>query len=124
MQHWGIPTYSKNVEAARAFLKDSYYNLDFQKAVTVAGNGYNLPTFTALDADDSAWPTDPNLVAGRTLAKTARVPGYAGPFTRSVGQSMDKFLVINMFAMVAQGTAPKEAITKTIDEMNVILKGA
>lgn len=124
MQHYGIPTYSKNVEAAKTFLRDAYYSLDFQKAVTVAGNGYNLPTFTALDDDDSAWPTDKNLAAARTLAKAARVPGYAGPFTRFVGQSMDKFLIINMFADVARGTSPKEAITKTVDEMNVILKGA
>lgn len=90
----------------------------------IAGNGYNLPTHKALDADDAAWPADPNLAAARSLAAAARVPGYAGPFTSNVGQSMDKFLVINMFASVAQGTPPKDAITKTVDEMNVILKGA
>jgi multiple sugar transport system substrate-binding protein len=122
MQFWGIPTYSANVEAATAFLKDAFYSVDFQKQVTVAGNGYNLPPHHGLDADDSAWPSDPNLAAARTLADTVRVPGYEGPFTSAVGQSMDKFLIINMFASVAQGTDPKEAIAKTIDEMNVILK--
>jgi hypothetical protein len=122
-QFYGIPSYAKNVEAAQAFLRDAYYNLDFQKAVLKAGNGYNLPTFTALDKVDDAWPTDPNLAAARTLAPATRIPGYEGPFTRFVGQSMDKFLIINMFASVAQGTSPKEAIAKTIDEMNVILKG-
>ncbi|GAB4555199.1 MAG: ABC transporter substrate-binding protein [Anaerolineae bacterium] len=124
MQHYGIPTYSTNVEAARAFLTDAYYATGFQKDVLIAGNGYNLPTHKALDADDAAWPADPNLAAARSLAAAARVPGYAGPFTSNVGQSMDKFLVINMFASVAQGTPPKDAITKTVDEMNVILKGA
>ncbi|MBX3086281.1 MAG: extracellular solute-binding protein [Anaerolineae bacterium] len=122
MQFWGIPTYSANVEAATAFLKDAYYGTDFQKQVLIAGNGYNLPSHHGLDADDSAWPSDKNLAAARTLAGAVRVPGYAGPFTSAVGQSMDKFLIINMFASVAQGTEPKEAIAKTIDEMNVILK--
>lgn len=122
-QYWGIPTYSSNVPAAEAFLRDAFYNLDYQKTALLAGNGYNLPPFTALDKVDAAWPSDPNLKASRSLAATARIPGYAGPFTRAVGQSMDKFLIINMFASVAQGLSPKEAITKTVDEMNVILKG-
>jgi hypothetical protein len=51
------------------------------------------------------------------------MPGSPGPFTTAVGQSMNKFLIINMFAAVAQGTAPKDAIAQTVDEMNNILKG-
>lgn len=124
MQYWGIPTYSSNVEAATTFLKDAFYSEQFQKDVLIAGNGYNLPAHHGLDKDDSAWPTDPNLAAARGLADAARAPGYAGPFTTSVGQSMDKFLIINMFAAVAQGTEPKDAIKTTVDEMNAILQSS
>jgi multiple sugar transport system substrate-binding protein len=122
-QYWGIPTYSKNPEAAKAFLRDSYYTLPFQIAFTKAGNGYNLPSFGALEKEDSAWPTDPKLAAARTLAKGVRMPGYAGPFTQLIGQSMNKFLIIDMFAKVAQGTAPKDAIKWAVNEMNVLMKG-
>ncbi|MCC7447011.1 MAG: extracellular solute-binding protein [Anaerolineae bacterium] len=121
MQYWGIPTYAQNVEAAKAYLRDSFYDTKFQTAWTKAGNGYNLPPFPALDKIDEAWPTDPNLASARTLAKTTRMPGAPGPFTPAVGQSMNKFLIINMFAKVAQGTAPKDAIKATVDEMNAIL---
>jgi len=124
MDYWGIPSYSANVPAARAFLRDSFYTTDFQAAWTKAGNGYNLPAFNALEKNDAPWPTDPNLAAARTLAKSARMPGSPGPFTQTIGQSMNKFLIINMFAAVAQGSSPKDAIKKTVDEMNVILKGS
>ncbi len=123
VDYWGIPTYSANPPAAKAFLRDSFYNLDFQSAWTKSGNGYNLPAFGALEKVDAPWPTDKNLAAARTLAKNQRMPGSPGPFTPAVGQSMNKFLIINMFAAVAQGTSPKDAIAKTVNEMNVILKG-
>ena len=122
MQYWGIPTYSKNVEAAKAYLRDSFYDLRFQAEWTKSGSGYNLPAFAGLEKNDSAWPTDPKLAAARTLAKSTRMPGYAGPFTPAVGQSMNKFLIIDMFAKVAQGTAPKEAIKWAVNEMQVVLK--
>lgn len=122
--YMGIPSYSQNIPAARAFLRDSFYSLDFQSAWTKSGNGYNLPAFGALEKVDTPWPTDVNLAAARSLAKNQRMPGSPGPFTPTVGQSMNKFLIINMFAAVAQGTAPKDAIAKTVAEMNVILKGS
>lgn len=120
MLFWGIPTYSANVEAAKAYLRD-FYNLDFQAEWTAAGQGYNLPPFPGLDDVDAAWPSDPNLAAARTLPRTVRLPGYSGPFTTGVAESMNKFLIINMFANVAQGMDIQEAIDSTVDEMNVIL---
>ena len=123
-EYWGIPSYSQNPAAAAAFLRDSFYTLDFQTAWTQAGNGYNLPAFGALEEVDEAWPTDPNLASARTLAETTRVPGWRGPFTQAIGESMNRFLIINMFAAVAQGTAPQDAINMTVDEMNNILQSA
>ena len=123
-EYWAIPSYGKNPDAAKAYLRDAFFDLKFQSAVTLAGNGYNLPPFAALEGDNSAWPTDPKLAAAKTLAKTARVPGSPGPFSPQVGQVLNKFILIDMFAKVAQGTAPKDAITGAVNEINVILKGA
>lgn len=122
--YWGVPTYAKNPDAAKAYLRDAFYDLNFQAQLTKAGNGYNLPTYAGLETNDSAWPTDPKLAAARTVAKVARVPGAPGPFTPALGQVLNKFIVIDMFAKVAQGTAPKDAITGAVNEINVILKGA
>ena len=124
MQFWGIPTYSKNVDAAKEYLRAAFYTKDFQTAWTKAGNGYNLPPFPMLDTVDAAWPTDPKLASARTLAKTARVPGSPGPYTSVIGAAQNKFIIIDMFAKVAQGTAPKDAIAFAVNEYNVLLKGA
>jgi len=123
MQYWGIPTYAKNVDAAKAYLTDAFYTKDFQTAWTKAGNGYNLPPFPMLDSVDAAWPTDPKLASARTLAKSTRMPGSPGPFTQVVGAAQNKFIIIDMFAKVAQGTAPKDAIAFAVNEYNVLLKG-
>ncbi|MGI8688216.1 MAG: ABC transporter substrate-binding protein [Thermomicrobiales bacterium] len=123
MQYWGIPTYAKNVDAAKAYLTDAFYTKDFQTAWTKAGNGYNLPPFPMLDTVDAAWPTDPKLASARTLAKTTRMPGSPGPFTQVVGAAQNKFIIVDTFAKVAQGTAPKDAIAFAVNEYNVLLKG-
>lgn len=122
MDFWAIPNYSQNPAAAAAFLRDSFYTPEFQTAWTQAGNGYNLPAFGMLEEADDAWPTDPNLASARHLAATSRVPGWPGPFTQEIGESMNRFLIINMFAAVAQGTSPQDAINMTVDEMNNILQ--
>jgi multiple sugar transport system substrate-binding protein len=123
MEYWGIPTYAKNVDAAKAYLTEGFYNKDFQTQWTKLGNGYNLPPFPMLDNVDAAWPTDPKLASARTLAKTTRMPGSPGPFTQVVGAAQNKFIIIDMFAKVAQGMAPKDAIAFAVNEYNVLLKG-
>ena len=122
-QYWGIPTYAKNPDAAKAYLREAFYTQDFQTTWTKAGNGYNLPPFGMLEKVDAAWPTDPKLASARTLGKTTRLPGSPGPFTKSVGAAQNKFIIIDMFAKVAQGTSPKDAIAFAVNEYNVILKG-
>lgn len=124
MLFWGIPTYSKNPDAAKAFLREAFYTPEFQTLFTKAGNGYNLPAFGLLDNVDGAWPTDPKLASARTLAKTARMLGSPGPLTKVVGASQNKFIIIDMFAKVAQGSSPKDAIAFAVNEYNVLLKGA
>ena len=49
--------------------------------------------------------------------------GSPGPFTQVVGAALNKFIIIDMFAKVAQGTAPKDAIAFAVNEYNVLLKG-
>jgi len=124
MQFWGIPTYAKNVDAAKDYLRAVFYTKEFQTAWTKAGNGYNLPPFPMLETVDAAWPTDPKLAAARTLAKTTRLPGSPGPYTKTVGAAQNKFIIIDMFAKVAQGSSPKDAIAFAVNEYNVLLKGA
>jgi len=122
MQFWGIPTYSKNVEGAKEYLRAAFYSKEFQTTWTKAGNGYNLPPFPLLDTVDAAWPTDPKLASARTLARTTRLPGSPGPYTSMIGAAQNKFIIIDMFAKVAQGTAPKDAIAFAVNEYNVLLK--
>lgn len=123
MQFWGIPTYSKNVDAAKEYLRAAFYTKDFQTAWTKAGNGYNLPPFPMLDTVEAAWPTDPKLASARTLAKTTRLPGSPGPYTSAIGAAQNKFIIIDTFAKVAQGTAPKDAIAFAVNEYKALLKG-
>ncbi len=123
MQFWGIPTYAKNVDAAKAYLTEAFYTKDFQTAWTKAGNGYNLPPFAMLESVDAAWPTDTKLASARTLAKTTRVPGSPGPYTSVVGAAQNKFIIIDTFAKVAQGTSPKDAIAFAMNEYTTLLKG-
>ncbi len=123
MQFWGIPTYAKNVDAAKEYLRAAFYTKNFQTAWTKAGNGYNLPPFPMLETVDEAWPTDAKLASARTLAKTTRLPGSPGPYTGAIGAAQNKFIIIDMFAKVAQGTSPKDAIAFAVKEYSVLLKG-
>jgi len=122
----GIPAYSKNPDAARALLRDCIFDqkMSFLGNYSKLTNAYILPPFGGLEKNPAVWPTDPKLASAPTLGKNARVPGYAGPFTKIVGQSMNKYIVIDMFAKVAQGTAPKDAISWAVNEVNVLIKGA
>ncbi|MDQ2787775.1 MAG: extracellular solute-binding protein [Chloroflexota bacterium] len=123
MLYWGIPTYAKNPDAARAYLTEGFYTKDFQTAWTKAGNGYNLPPFGLLETVDAAWPTDPKLALARTLGKTTRMAGSPGPYTSVVGAADNKFIITDTFAKVAQGTSPKDAIAFAVNEYSLLLKG-
>jgi len=74
-----------------------------------------------LDNVNEAWPTDPKLASARTLAKTTRLPGSPGPYTSIVGAAQNKFIIIDMFAKVAQGSSPKDAIAFAVNEYNTPL---
>ncbi len=117
-----IPSYAKDKDTARAYLRDSFFDIKTQIALTKSGEGYNLPAFKALQGIDQAWPEDPKIQAARALGAVTTSAGYAGPLTTAVGKMMAQSIFLDMFASVASGQrTPQEAISWVAGEMKRIM---
>ena len=61
--------------------------------------------------DHPLWDADPALKAYRGLARNARPSGYAGPYDRKASEVFAKYIIVDMYAKVVQGTdTPKTSV--------------
>lgn len=104
-----IFAYSKNVEAAKALL--TYLNEREQLTPWVNPNlGFVFPPLKGLKDDIlMPWNTNAKLAPFKEYAETSHLPGYPSTNFRGGTDAYAKWVVVDMFASVAGGTA-------TIDE--------
>ncbi|MHB0868352.1 MAG: extracellular solute-binding protein, partial [Chloroflexota bacterium] len=104
----GILKNSKNIEAAKAFLRwfmsDQPYGDWFRvHAGYMTGN-------TKKWAKDPMWEQDRKVTIYRDVPKYGRVDGYAGPTDAKAAEVYSKYIIVDMYAKIASGTDPEAAL--------------
>lgn len=96
----GVLNYSKNQDAAKAFLQWWFEPAQFQAWLT-AFKGYIIPPGPAF-IKDKVFTEDPKLAVFAEIVNYGRNKGYAGPANLKAAKSAAQYVVVNTFANAVQ----------------------
>ena len=119
-QSHAIFAYAKDVEAAKAFLRWVMDDKQYSPWL-VAGDAYYAPFVHAYD-NHPMWNPEPRYIPYRESLKTSRLPGWPGPPSQAMSESMAKYVICDMFAKAAQGTSTKDVIAAAVQQLKQIYK--
>jgi multiple sugar transport system substrate-binding protein len=110
-----ITTYSENKDVARDYIRYCHQKEAFEKLL-VTNKGYingQLPEWQ----QHAMWDSDPAITIFRELPKYGRSAGYAGPYNRQAAEVWAKYIIVDLFAKVVKGEAPKSSIAWAEQEL-------
>jgi multiple sugar transport system substrate-binding protein len=116
-----VMSYSKNQKAAKEFLKWIHTPANYEKWF-VSQKGYSTPP-SAQWEKHKMWDEDPVMAPFKIAARLGLTPGYAGPPNRKAAEVLTKYIITDMYAKVAQGTSPQEAVKWAGTEVAKIYSG-
>jgi multiple sugar transport system substrate-binding protein len=117
----GIWNFSKNVDAAKDFLRFFYEEENYSSWV-VAGNGFNHAPVRYFE-NHPVWVNDPKLAMLPKEGEFAHPAGWPSPPNQYVVQIMNAYILPDMVAKVVQGASTKDAIAWAEDQIARIVKG-
>jgi len=117
----GIWNFSKNVDAAKDFLRFFYEEENYSSWV-VAGNGLNHAPVRYFE-NHPVWLNDPKLAMLPKEGEFAHPAGWPSPPNQYVVQIMNAFILPDMVAKVVHGASTKDAITWAEEQITRIVKG-
>ena len=86
-----------------------------------AGKGYTLAPYKKGESD--LWPsTDPKLDLFKKIGALSKWYGYPAPPSTAAAESGSKYIVVDMFAKVAQGETPESAMSWAEGELKKVYK--
>lgn len=113
---YAIMKYSKQADAALDLIRWWMEPDNFSKWLRFS-NGFYTSATKAYEKDPM-WEENPIVLPYRDLAQYGRAPGYAGPPSRKVSESLSKYIITDMFAFAVQGIrSPKESIKWATEEL-------
>ncbi len=106
---YAVMQYSKNVEAAKAFVRWSMSDPIWMPWFETSGSYY--AGVGPKQDDNPLWEKFPPVtrVFRGAVAKT-RTPGFAGPYSQKAGLAQSKYVIVNMFAKAVQGESAEAAV--------------
>ena len=106
--------YSKYPKAVKEYIRFMWDKANYD-AWEVASNGYVSPPLPAYN-DNPVWTSDPKITPFRDCLKRCLDNGYAGDLGNSSAGAMGDFIVVDMFAEAASGSAsPKDAAARAAE---------
>jgi multiple sugar transport system substrate-binding protein len=106
--------YSKYPKAVKEYIRFMWEKENYD-AWEVASNGYVAPPLPAYN-DNPVWTSDPKITPFRDCLKRCLDNGYAGDLGNASAGVMGDFVVVDMFAEAASGSAtPKEAAARAAE---------
>ena len=106
--------HSKYPKAVKEFIKFMMDKENYD-AWEVASNGYVSPPLPAYN-DNPVWTSDPKITPYRDCLKRCRDNGFAGDLGYASAAVMGDFVVVDMFAEAASGSAtPKQAAARAAE---------
>jgi len=104
-----VMKYSKNVQAAKEFLKHIHSKEQFGKWFEVE-YGFNVGSTTYWE-NNPLWSTiDEAMKPYRYTGRGTRMIGYAGPANAKAGEVYSKYVITDMFAKGVQGMKAEDAV--------------
>jgi multiple sugar transport system substrate-binding protein len=105
----GIWKFSKNIEAAKEFIKFHFSRENYSEFI-MASECFNAPVYKSME-DHPAWKTDPKYEPIKESGKYGHLYGWPAPGDEKSQQVTYAFVIPNMFAKAVTGAPTKEAIT-------------
>ena len=72
----------------------------------------------------SLWTEEPRNLPYRDSLATSHLPGWPAPISRQQGESVAKYVVVDMFAKACAGKSTKEVIGDAAAQLKQIFKPA
>jgi multiple sugar transport system substrate-binding protein len=105
----GIWKFSKNLEAAREFLKWFFEPAQYHEWI-MSGDNYNQPVWRDME-NHAVWNLDPKYKPLKALAQYSHLYGWPAPPDERIQVITNSYIIPNMFAKVLTGAAsPKEGM--------------
>jgi multiple sugar transport system substrate-binding protein len=118
----GIWKFSKNIEAAKEWVRYLLGRKDVYDEYVMSGDAFNLPIFTNLQ-DHPVLKTDPKFATLKGEGVQYHIYGWPAPPTDKIQLITNSFILPNMIAKAVTGTPTKEAIAWAENEMKKIIGG-
>ncbi|MGH7094850.1 MAG: ABC transporter substrate-binding protein [Stellaceae bacterium] len=113
-----VMKYSKNLKAAKTFLKWIHSKPVFEEWFTTQ-QGYTDGA-TKYWEGDKVWSADPVLTPFKNLPNQGRLTGYAGPPSRAAAEVQTKYVIVDMYAKAVQGMKAQDAVNWATGELKSI----
>jgi multiple sugar transport system substrate-binding protein len=104
-----VMKYSKNVQAAKEFLKHIHSKEQFGKWFEVE-YGFNVGSTTYWENNPLWSAIDEAMKPYRYTGRGTRMIGYAGPANAKAGEVYSKYVITDMFAKGVQGMKAEDAV--------------
>lgn len=105
----GIWKFSKNVDAAREFLRWFFEPAQYHEWV-MSGDNYNHPVWRDME-NHPVWDVDPKYKPLKSVVQYSHLYGWPAPPDERIQLITNSYIIPNMFARVVTNAAkPKEAI--------------
>jgi multiple sugar transport system substrate-binding protein len=117
-----IAKYSRQKEAAKDFIRFLMQKETYENYILVQ-KGYGLGASPDWE-NRPFWQEDPAVEPYRLNAKNGRNFGWPGPYGRKAAEVQAKYLIVDLFARVAKGDAPKASLTQAENELTQVYESA
>ena len=105
----GVLKYSKNQKTAKDLLRLLHSKENFTRWLRLE-QGFSVGP-SAVWENDAMWQDfDPAVRLVRTVARGARMFGYAGPPSARATEALTRYVIVDMFAKAVQGMRAEDAV--------------
>ncbi|MBI1847922.1 MAG: carbohydrate ABC transporter substrate-binding protein [Candidatus Rokubacteria bacterium] len=119
-QGHALGVHAPDQAAAKAFLRWLYDDKQLN-AWLISADAYYAPFLRAYD-NHPMWNPEPRYIPYRESVKTSHLPGWPGPPSHAMAESLAKYVVVDMFAKACQGTSTKDVIATAVTQLKQIYK--
>jgi multiple sugar transport system substrate-binding protein len=113
-----IMKYSKNQDAAKAFLTWLHQEANYRKFFE-SQKGFATPC-TAKWENDPLWNVDPVMTPYKVAARLGQAPGYAGLPNAKAQEGLSKYIITDMYAKAVQGMPAEDSVKWAESELKKI----
>ena len=108
LQSQMLMKYSKNQDAAKAFLKWIHTEANYERFF-LSQKGFATPCTAKWEAH-KIWDVEPVMTIYKVAARLGQAPGFSGPPNAKAAEAFSKYIVTDMYAKAVQGMPAEDAV--------------